>query len=145
MKPTVHSGLWRRSLLLGCICYAVFNGLVHKSDWCYLAASAAVAAAVSWGLRPVHGWLVARPPLWLRALPLLWLLGCTLVVFGMGIVLTWPLHSWPGPGGLWPWGAGAMLATVWGRWRANPPPAFPEIGTKPELASEAAATIPTST
>ena len=123
----VHN--WWLSLLLGSACYAVVNGLVHFSDWCYLAASAAVAAVVSAGLRPLHGWLVARPPRGLRNWPLLWALGCTLAVFGAGVLLTWPLRSWPGPNGLWPWGAGALLTTALGQWRHRAVPTFPETGT----------------
>ena len=84
---------WWRSLLLGCAYCAASNGLVHLSDWCYLAASAAVAAVVPAGLRPVHGWLVARPPHWLQKLPLLWPPGYTLAVFGLGVLFTWPLRS----------------------------------------------------
>ena len=120
---------WLLSLLLGCACYAIANGLVHFSDWCYLAASAAVAAVVSAGLRPLHGWLVARPPHGLRNWQLLWALGCTLVVFGVGVLFTWPWRSWPGPNGLWPWGAGALLATAMSQWRPRAVPAFPELGT----------------
>ena len=125
-KPCRH---WLRSLLLGGACYAIANGLVHFSDWCYLAASAAVAAVVSAGLGPLHGWLVARPPRRGRAWPLLWALGCTLATFGLGILLTWPLRSWPGPGGLWPWGAGALLATALPHWRPAAAPDNPKIGT----------------
>ena len=140
MKPNAHAGLWQRSLLLGSACYALANGLVHVSDWCYLAASAAVAAVVSAGLQPLHRWLVARPPRGLRAWPLLWALGCTLAVFGMGILLTWPLRSWPGPNGLWPWGAGALLATGLGHWlRATP--ALPETGTSAGSAKKKATVI----
>ena len=116
-RPTRHNYLC--ALLLGCTCYAISNGLVHKSDWCYLAASAAVAAVVSAGLRPVHGWLVRQRPRWLHKWPLLWALSCTLAIFGVGVLLTWPLRSWPGPGGLWPWGAGALLATAWGYRRGS--------------------------
>ena len=136
MKLNAPHAHWRRSLLLGCACYAVVNGLVHKSDWCYLAASAAVAGVVSAGLLPIYEWLMARPPRGLRAVPLLWPLSCTLAVFGLGVLLTWPLRSWPGPGGLWPWGAGAMLATVWSQWRQSPATGFPEIGTKAALAKK---------
>ena len=53
MKSDFYSGQWRCSLLLGCTCYTLANGLFHKSDWCYLAASAAVVAVVAAGLRPV--------------------------------------------------------------------------------------------
>jgi hypothetical protein len=130
VKSNAPSILWRRSLLLGCACYAASNGLVHVSDWYYLAASAAVAGVVSVGLRPMHWWLVARPPRGLRSVPLLWPLGCTLAVFGLGVLLTWPLHSWPGPDGVWPWGAGALVATMWDQWRPGAPTAFPKIGTK---------------
>ena len=80
---------WWRSLLLGSTCYALANGLFQVSDWCYLAASAAVAAVVAAGLRPVLRWLLSRPPRrpphWLRARPLLWALGCTLAVVGAGV------------------------------------------------------------
>ncbi|GAB3650666.1 hypothetical protein GCM10027594_25920 [Hymenobacter agri] len=112
MKKNSPGRQWLCSLLLGSACYALANGLVHFSDWCYLAASAAVAAVVSAGLRPLHWWLVNWPrrPLQKPALP--WALSCTLVVFGVGVLLTWPLRSWPGPGGLWPWGAGALMATL---------------------------------
>ena len=103
---------WFRSLLLGCTCYALANGLVHFSDWCYLAASAAVAAVVSAGLQPLHRLLVNWPRCPLQRPSLPWALACTLAVFGVGVLLTWPLRSWPGPGGLWPWGAGALLATL---------------------------------
>ena len=136
MKLNAPHAHWRHSFLLGCACYAVVNGLVHKSDWCYLAASAAVAGVVSAGLLSIYEWLMARPPRGLRAVPLLWPLSCTLTVFGLGVLLTWPLRSWPGPGGLWPWGAGAMLATVWSQWRQSPATGFPEIGTKAALAKK---------
>ncbi len=128
MKLTAPFTHWLRSLLLGCACYAVANGRVHVSDWCYLAASAAVAAVVAAGLRPVHEWLVARPPRGLRTVPLPWALGGTLAVFGMGVLLTWPLRSWAGPNGVWPWGAGALLATAWGQWRQNAILKFPKTG-----------------
>lgn len=105
-----YPGHWLHSLLFGSVCYALANGLVRRSDWYYLAASAAVAAAVAAGLRPLHRWLGARPPRWGRAR--LWALGSTLAVFSLGVLLTFPLRSWPGPGGLWPWGAGALLATA---------------------------------
>ena len=112
MKNNSPGRQWLRSLLLGGVCYALANGLVHFSDWCYLAASAAVAAVVSAGLGPVHRWLLgwSGRPLQKPALP--WALGCTLAVFSVGVLLTWPLRSWPGPVGVWPWGAGALLATV---------------------------------
>ena len=121
---------WLRALLLGSACYAASNGLVHKSDWCYLAASAAVAAMFMAGLWPLYWWLVTRPPRGLRVVPLLWPLGCTLAVFGLGVLLTWPLRSWPGPDGVWPWGAGALLATAWGQWQNGAPASFPKIGTE---------------
>lgn len=140
MIPAMHSGthsvklyspcfLWGCSLLLGSTCYAIANGLVHKSDWCYLAASAAVAGVVAAGLQPLHRKLVAQRPHRLRARPPLWALGCTLTVFGAGILLTWPLRSWPGPGGLWPWGAGALLTTVLEHWRLTAGAETPKIGT----------------
>ena len=42
-----------------------------------------------------------RLPRGLRKWPLLWALSCTLAVFGAEVLPIWPLHSWPGPGGLW--------------------------------------------
>lgn len=147
MRVTVDSSAlarhWWRSLLLGSACFALANGLVHVSDWCYLAASAAVAAVVSAGLGPLHGWLVARPPRGLRQWPLPWALGCTLAVFGVGILLVWPLRSWPGPGGLWPWGAGALLATAQGYRRPHANPETPNIGTTAGQAPQSA-TAPTA-
>ena len=81
-------------------------------------------------MRPLYRWLMTRPPHWLHKLALLWQPGYTLAVFGLGVLLTWPLRSWPGPGGLWPWGAGALLATLWGQWRPSAATKFPEIGMK---------------
>jgi hypothetical protein len=144
MKCDFYSGqLWPRSLLLGSACYALANGLVHFSDWCYLAASAAVAAVVSAGLGPLHRWLVAQMPRRLQKWPLLWALGCTLAVFGLGILLTWPLRSWPGPNGLWPWGSGALLATIWSQQRSRAGTLIPETGTITNEAATPAISVPT--
>ena len=132
---------WLHSLLLGCACYALANGLVHFSDWCYLAASAAVAAVVSAGLQPLQQWLVAQLPQQLRKWSLLWALGSALAVFGLGVLLTWPLRSWPGPNGLWPWGAGALLATAWTQLTNGTGIAVPEIGM-PTTAAALPASVP---
>ena len=54
MKTNSPACQWCPSLLLGCVCYFLANGLVHMSDWCYLATSAAVAGVVSAALGPLH-------------------------------------------------------------------------------------------
>ena len=107
---------WLLSLLLGSACYALSQGIVHFSDWCYLAASTAVAAGVSALLIPLNKHLLnnltACGPQWSVPGRWAWLLAGTLGLFGLATLLTWPLLSWPGPGGVWPWGAAALIATV---------------------------------
>ena len=107
---------WLLSLLLGSACYAFFQGIVHFSDWCYLGTSTAVAAGVSLGLVPFNkrllGYLAAYGPQWPALCRWAWLLGGTGGLFGLANLLTWPLLTWLGPGGAWPWGAASLAVAV---------------------------------
>lgn len=108
---------WMLSLLLGSAFYAIYQGTVHFSDWCYLAVSTIVAAGVSGILVPLNkkllNHLVAHGPKWPAMSRWAWLLGGTLGLFGLANVLVWPLLTWLGPGAAWPWGiAAALVAAV---------------------------------
>ena len=107
---------WMLSLLLGSALYAIYQGTVHFSDWCYQAVSTAVAAGVSALLIPLNEVLLqqlaARGPQWPVLGRWAWLLGGTLGLFGLANVLVWPLLTWPGPGAAWPWGVAAALVAV---------------------------------
>jgi len=104
---------WLLSLLLGSAFYAIYQGTVHFSDWCYLAVSTAVAAGISALLIPLNKILLqqlaARGPQWSALGRWLWLLGGTLALFGLANLLVWPLRTWLGPGSTWPWGLAALL------------------------------------
>ena len=113
---------WLLSLLLGSTLYAGYHGLVHFSDWCYLGVSTAVAAGASAAVLPLHRRLQG---LWQRAGRVEWWAGrggrlaATLLLFGLANLLVWPLHTWPGPGGTWPWGIAALLVTGLSSWEAG--------------------------
>ena len=104
---------WLFSLLLGSAFYAVYQGTVHFSDWCYLAVATAVAAGISALLIPLNKMLLRQLAAHEAQWPALgrWagLLGSTLGLFGLANVLVWPLRTWLGPGSTWPWGVAAVL------------------------------------
>ena len=110
---------WLLSLLLGSLFYAIYHGTVHFSDWCYLAVSTAVAAGVSAILLPLHKLLLqqlaVRGPQWPAAGRCTGAVSITMLVFGLANVLVWPLHTWLGPSGTWPWGVAAALVAVGGQ------------------------------
>ena len=107
------------SLLLGSLFYAIYHGMVHFSDWCYLAVSTAVAAGVSAILLPLHRLLVrqlaARGPQWPAAGRCAGAASVAVLIFGLANLPVWSLHTWLGPGGTWPWGAAAVLVAVGGQ------------------------------
>ena len=106
---------WLLSPLLGSTIYAGFNGLVHFSDWCYLAASMAVAAVASAVVLPLYGWLLGHlmrhGQQWSALGRWAWLVGGTLALFGLANLLVGLLRTWPGPGGAWPWGMAAVVVS----------------------------------
>ena len=116
---------WLLSLVLGSSIYAAFNGLVHFSDWCYLVVSTAVAALASAAVLPLYGLLLRQLARHGQHWPALgrWvgLGGSTLVLFGLANLLVWPLRTWPGPGGTWPWGVAAVVVASLELWQR---PAF---------------------
>lgn len=104
---------WRLSLLLGSTGYATYQGVVHFSDWCYLAAATASAACISALLIPLNKLLLQHLLRHRQHWPAVgrwaWLLGGTLGLFGLANLLTLPLLTWLGPGGTWPWGVAALV------------------------------------
>ena len=104
---------WLLSLLLGSAFYAAYQGTVHFSDWCYLAAATATAACASALMLPLNKWLLKHLSCggqhWPVPFRWAWLLGGTLALFGLANLLTLPLLTWLGPGGTWPWGVAALL------------------------------------
>lgn len=111
---------WLASLLLGSIFYASYQGIVHFSDWCYLAAATASAACISGLLLPLQKMLLRHLGRdgrhWPAAGRWMWLLGGTLAIFGLANLLTLPLLTWLGPGGTWPWGIAALIVAAWANW-----------------------------
>lgn len=111
---------WLLSLLLGSAFYAIYQGTVHFSDWCYLGVSTVVAAGVSGILMPLNKLLLRQlsthRPQWPTLGRWLWLLGGTLALFGLANVLVWPLLTWLGPGAAAPWGLAAVLVAVAMHW-----------------------------
>ena len=107
---------WLLSLLVGGLFYAVYQGTVHFSDWCYLGVSTAVAAGVSLILVPLNKLLLRRlasqGPQWSAPGRWAWLSGGILGLFGLANGLVWPLLTWLGPGAAGPWGMAAMLVAV---------------------------------
>jgi hypothetical protein len=116
MQPIKTLHQWLLSLLLGSAFYAIYQGTVHFSDWCYLGVSTVVAAGVSGILVPLNRLLLRQLAAHGSQWPALgrwgWLLGGTLALFGLANVLVWPLLSWLGPGMAWPWGVAAVLVAV---------------------------------
>lgn len=111
---------WLLSLLLGSAFYAIYQGTVHFSDWCYLGVSTAVAAGISGILLPLNKLLLrhlaARGPQWSALGRWLWLMGGTLALFGLANALVWPLLTWMGPGAAGPWGVAAVLVAIATHW-----------------------------
>ncbi|GAB3589093.1 hypothetical protein [Hymenobacter daeguensis] len=128
-NPKLFMRQWLLSLLLGSAFYAIYQGTVHFSDWCYLGVSTAVAAGVSGVLVPLNKLLLQqlaeRGPQWPAFGRWLWLFGGMLALFGLANGLVWPLLTWLGPGAAWPWGVAAVLVAVLMRWNMlilNEPP-----------------------
>ena|GEM_PF-3088891 len=113
-SPVLHQ--WLFSLLLGSTFYAIYQGIVHFSDWCYLAVATAVAGGVSLLVVPLNGLLLglltrnsSNWPLLIRWLVLL--LG-TAALFALANVPVYPLHTMVGPGSTLPWGLAALLVAL---------------------------------
>ena len=118
-RPALPLQQWFLSLVLGSAFYAAYQGVVHFSDWCYLAAATVMAACISALLLPLNKMLLAqlaRRPHWPAVGRLVWLLGGTLGLFGLANLVALPLLTWLGPGGTWPWGVAALLVAVRGQW-----------------------------
>ena len=112
---------WLLTLLLGSIFYALSQGMVHFSDWCYLTAATVVAAGISAALVPLNRYLLcylaASGPQWPKLGRWAWLLAGTLGILGLANLLMWPLLTWHGPGEAGPWGAAALVVTVAINWK----------------------------
>ena len=111
---------WLLTLLLGSTFYGAYQGVVHFSDWCYLAVATATAGIISALLIPLNAWLLqhlaARGPAWPALGRWAWLLGGTALLFGLANGLALPLLTWLGPGSTWPWGGAALVVAVAQQW-----------------------------
>ena len=111
---------WLLTLLLGSTIFAAHQGLVHFSDWCYLATATVMAAGISALMIPLncrllqflaeHGPALSSVGRWTL------LLGGTGSLFALANLLTLPLLTWLGPGSTWPWGVAALLVVLVVQW-----------------------------